>query len=29
MAVTFRSLLWEAFPWGDVLVAGLISIGSA
>lgn len=27
MAVTFRSLLWHAFPWNDVLVAGLISIG--
>lgn len=26
MAVIFRSLLAGAFPWGDVLVAGLISI---
>lgn len=27
MAFTFRVLLWQAFPWSDVAVAGLISIG--
>ena len=27
MAVIFQSLLWTAFPWQDILVAGLISIG--
>ena len=26
MAVAFRSLLIQAFPWGDVAVAGVISI---
>jgi putative ABC transport system permease protein len=27
MAFAFRGLLWQAFPWGDVAVAGLISVG--
>jgi len=27
MAVIFRSLLWQAFPWNEILVAGLLSIG--
>lgn len=27
MALTFRSLLWPAFPGQDILIAGLISIG--
>ncbi len=27
MALTFRSLLWPAFPWQDIFYAGLISIG--
>ena len=26
MAVTFRTLLAQAFPWGDVAAAGAISI---
>ena len=27
MAVIFRSLMWQAMPWGDIAVAGVISIG--
>lgn len=27
MTLTFRSLLWPAFPWQDIFYAGLISIG--
>ncbi len=26
MAVTFRSLLWPALPWAEILIAGLISL---
>ncbi len=26
MAVAFRSLLWDAFPWGEVAIAGAISV---
>lgn len=27
MAIIFQSLLWTAFPWQEILIAGLISIG--
>ena len=26
MAFAFKSLLWDAFPWQEVFVAGLISV---